>query len=174
MAKQSRSLDAAPEGTAEALAHARIAWEAEVENARRLAQRTALLITIEAALLGVGAARAFAAIDSSLTRGLLACSAGFVLAGLTMLLRPRRRGREPAQSSLLLLGNPQMLSHAHELPRVRVARHVLQMTVHATMDLGRRNSRKQRDIDHAQIGLLLAGSSWIAAVLCWLVRGTGS
>lgn len=174
MANRRRSNPEDVSGEVEALAHARHAWDAEVENARRLGQRTSVLITIEAALLGLGATRATAPPVAPFVRGLFVASALFVAAGLLLLLRPRLRSGRPAQASLLLLGSAKVFAKANRASATEMTKLALQNTLHAAIDLGVRNARKQRDIDHAQIGFLLAALAWTAAGVCWLTCGARS
>ncbi|MBI5365381.1 MAG: hypothetical protein HZA53_19545 [Planctomycetes bacterium] len=156
----------------ERLVEARFHWEAEVESARRLAQRTGLLITIEGALLGVGAARLGTAPAGTIERILLASGVVAVLIGLLFLLRPKRRHRGRPQASQWLEegGHRASTPGASSLLRVRVL--ALERTRNAAVDLGRRNVNKQRDIDRAQLALVLAGVLLTTLGLAALLTGS--
>lgn len=156
----------------ERLVEARFHWEAEVENARRLAQRTSLLITIEAALLGVGAARLGTTSTERFERVLLACAVLAVLVGLLFLLRPRRRHRGRPQASQWLGEGRTSCSTPGEGSLMRARCLALERTRNAAVDLGRRNVNKQRDIDRAQLALVLAAILLTALGLAALSGGS--
>lgn len=166
------ALEPREQSAAERLVEARFHWDAEVENARRLSQRTSLLITIEAALLGVGAARLGTVPADAVERVLLTCAGLAVLVGLLFLLRPKRRHRGRPQASQWLEEGRSSVSTpgASSVLRARVL--ALERTRNAAVDLGRRNVTKQRDIDRAQLALVLAATLLTALGLTVLFRDT--
>lgn len=174
MAKHRREPLTRLDGSNEILAHLRMAWDAEVENARRLAQRTTLLITIEAALLGVGATQFGASDAAPGRRPWILLATALALSGLVFLLRPRHRGREPATSSRFLAGNLETLTRVTEASATRARTLLFRLTACAVEDLGARNARKQRDIDRAQVALLLASLALAGGMFASVLDGLPS
>ncbi|MFO1010380.1 MAG: hypothetical protein U1F29_10000 [Planctomycetota bacterium] len=155
------------------LEHVRVAWEAEVENARRLSQRTAVLITIEAAVLGVCASHLTQTPRELAQRAWLSCSTALVVAGLVLLLRPRRRGSQPATASRNMIAEVRTLLSLSTDSALRARAFAIQQTVRAVEDLAARNARKQRDIDRAQIALLFAALTLLGGVFAGLILTSG-
>ena len=105
-------------------------------------------------------------------RVLLTCAGLAVLVGLLFLLRPKRRHRGRPQASQWLEEGRSSVSTpgASSVLRARVL--ALERTRNAAVDLGRRNVTKQRDIDRAQLALVLAATLLTALGLTVLFRDT--
>jgi len=154
------------------LSHARLQWEAEVENARRLSTRSTSLVTLLVALLGLGLMKLgtpgllWPGGLRTIGQLLLLASLAAFMGALGVLLaigsfRMRPGDGWPMASFLLrwpLETGLDPLAVTPELAR----RVVVEATLRAVGNLRERNTRRKEEIDRAQLWLLVSGA--LAAV----------
>jgi hypothetical protein len=174
-----------PAGSNEALevvlSHARLQWDAEVENARRLSTRATSLVTLLVALLGLGLVR-MGAPGSLALRGLewieqllLIGSLGAFMAALAVLLAVRnmrvRVGNGWPLASCLLRWPIERGVDPFRVTSRQSRRIVLRSLLDAIADLRDRNARRKEEIDRAQVWLLVSGALAAVSLVTYQLAG---
>ena len=145
------------------LAHADRRWQAEVENARRLAERAKTLITLVSALLGLGFLKfgSLEVIEPTLLfhaiRSFLAAGVALLVAALLLLLgfRRQRDQARPLASRSLAWPNEARLN-ASKLGEAAALEIACSVVTQAAVDLQIRNTGEQGRIDSGQLLLVFA------------------
>jgi hypothetical protein len=161
----------------ELIRHAVLCWEAEVENARRHANRMNLLLPVILGVLGLGAFNLGWMGDRTPTveprwatqvvRVLQLGSLLLFMRSLLILLTVRLRARPRTTASFRLSLSEEIASNSETLDGAEVARAVFKCTYGAALDLRRRNATEQVRIDRGQQALLLATLHALLAVACY-------
>ena len=154
------------------LAHARLQWEAEVENARRMSTRSTSLVTLLVALVGLGLMRlgnpgpTWPGGLRTIGQLLLLASLCAFMGALGVLLavgslRTRPGNGWPLASCLLRWPVETGLDSLQVTPK-QARRVTIRALFDAVSSLQGRNTRRKQEIDRAQIWLLVSGA--LAAV----------
>ena len=185
--------DRMDDGTDAALEHARLRWDAETENARRLSNRENGILTVIAAILGLGLYKlggkdlSLGGVASWAVRAPLIVSVIFMLSALYRVLIQRsaeaedgrkkkskrtpegRRSREYASSYLRWPPDPGCHPAALESAR-KVNLQAYKLTTRAASQLHYRNLVRKKGIDRAQRRLfgaaIFAGLAMVSYILC--------
>jgi hypothetical protein len=153
-----------PNGCETRLAWASRSWEAEVENAQRLATRMNIVLTVALAAAAAGAKvlgdalvthptdHARLALLWTAIAGVVSVFAGFV----RVLFRQGRSGRTSAASFYLL--PPEDAADARSTEGPEVLERLFLATSAAAYDLYARNTEEKRRLDQAQQALVLGAA----------------
>jgi len=161
----------------ELIRHAALCWEAEVENARRHANRMNLLLPVILGVLGLGAFNLGWMSDRvpalepkwamQVVRVLQLGSLLLFMRSLLILLTVRLRARPRTTASFRLSLSEEIESDSENVGIAEATRAVFRCTYGAALDLRRRNATEQVRIDRGQQALLLASLHALLAVACY-------
>jgi hypothetical protein len=161
----------------ELIRHAALCWEAEVENARRHANRMNLLLPVILGVLGLGAFNLgwmgdrMPAVEprwaTQVVRVLQLGSLLLFMRSLLILLTVRLGARPRTTASFRLGLSREIASGPEDVDIAKATRAVFECTYGAALDLRRRNATEQVRIDRGQQALLLATLHALLAVACY-------
>lgn len=161
----------------ELIRHATLCWEAEVENARRHANRMNLLLPVILGVLGLGAFNLGWMGDrmpsvepqwpARIARVLQLGSLLLFMRSLLILLAVRLRVRPRTTASFKLSLSKEVEADPERIDAADAAKAVFHCTYGAAVELRRRNATEQARIDRGQQALLLATLHALLAVACY-------